>query len=188
LNNTVTTLQSDLNTSRSEHEKSVQELEHLRTQVLKIQQQSAQELAERDNAIRELQVNLEHVQGERGEWEMMAMQEKGLKDELNARIKHLERDIEVLKNEKEVIKAEKEAESESLANLQAVLEEFQAAKESEIREVVEGIQRKLATATSELSEYKERAILAENQLSQIKDEFNKTQQYEREIKEKNLQI
>ncbi|KAG9304960.1 hypothetical protein G9A89_003129 [Geosiphon pyriformis] len=188
LNNSISQLKFDASTHRNENEKLVQELEHMRTQVFKIQQHSAHEIAERDTALKELQIKLERVEGERRDWEMTAMQEKGYKDEMSSHIKHLERDIEILRNEKEILNTEKETESESLSNLQTVLEEFQAAKESEIREAVEGIQRRLAIATSELSEFKERAILAESQLSQIKGEYSKTQQYEREIKEKNLLI
>ncbi|RIA95772.1 hypothetical protein C1645_451563 [Glomus cerebriforme] len=116
------------------------------------------------------------------------MELKSAKDELLSRIKHLEREMDALRHEKEILKAEKNRESESLANLQNVLEEFEAAKQSEIREAVEGIQMRLSTATKELVEFKERALLAENQLTQIKDEIGKTLQYEKEIKEKNLLI
>ncbi|CAG8825215.1 920_t:CDS:2, partial [Dentiscutata erythropus] len=72
-------------------------------------------------------------------------------------------------------------ESESLNNLQNVLEEFEA-------EAVEGIQRRLSTTSKELSEFKERALLAEEQLTQTKEEASRTSLYEKEIKEKNLLI
>ncbi|CAG8759679.1 1262_t:CDS:2, partial [Dentiscutata heterogama] len=50
------------------------------------------------------------------------------------------------------------------------------------------IQRRLSTTSKELAEFKERALLAENQLTQIKEGIGRTAQYEKEIKEKNLLI
>ncbi|CAG8628915.1 3209_t:CDS:2 [Paraglomus brasilianum] len=164
------------------------ELEMSRSHSMKIDQQAAQELIQKDGLIQKLEDDLENVIREKGEWEMVAMQLRGSKDDMITCIKQLEREIEVLQSEKEAIKLEKDAESESLNNLQGVLEEFQAAKESEIREIVEGIERKLSITTTELSEYKERAIRAESELSQVKDEINRVQQYEKDIKEKNLLI
>ncbi|CAI2185732.1 8531_t:CDS:2 [Funneliformis geosporum] len=188
LNNTILKLQGDLSTSLDENERSSQQLESLQSHIFEMQQQSSHEISEKDDIIRDLQHNLDRTEREREEWEVNAMELKSAKDELLIRIKHLEREMDALRLEKENLRAEKNSESESLANLQNVLEEFEAAKQSEIREAVEGIQRRLATATKELAEFKERALLAENQLAQIKEEIGKTSQYEKEIKEKNLLI
>ncbi|CAG8711575.1 12324_t:CDS:2 [Funneliformis caledonium] len=188
LNNTILKLQGDLSTSLDENEKSSQQLESLQSHIFEMQQQASLEISEKDGIIRDLQHNLDRTEREREEWEVNAMELKSAKDELLIRIKHLEREMDALKHEKETLRAEKNSESESLANLQNVLEEFEAAKQSEIREAVEGIQRRLATSTKDLAEFKERALLAENQLTQIKEEIGKTSQYEKEIKEKNLLI
>ncbi|PKY13419.1 hypothetical protein RhiirB3_361711 [Rhizophagus irregularis] len=188
LNNTILQLQANLSTSQDENDKVNHQLESLQSQLFDIQQQSSREIDEKDDIIRDLQYNLDRTGREREEWEVNAMELKSAKDELLSHIKHLEREMDALKHEKEVLIVEKNNESESLANLQNVLEEFEAAKQSEIREAVEGIQMRLTTATKELAEYKERALLAETQLAQIKDEIGKTLQYEKEIKEKNLLI
>jgi len=102
------------------------ELEMSRSHSMKIDQQAAQELIQKDGLIQKLEDDLENVIREKGEWEMVAMQLRGSKDDMITCIKQLEREIEVLQSEKEAIKLEKDAESESLNNLQGVLEEFQA--------------------------------------------------------------
>ncbi|CAG8478830.1 2505_t:CDS:2 [Paraglomus occultum] len=184
----VSELNVELEDVKGQCQTLTRELEMSRSHSMKIDQQAAQELIQKDGIIQKLEDDLENVNREKREWEMVAMQLRGSKDDMIACVKQLEREIEVLQSEKEAIKLEKEAESESLNNLQGVLEEFQAAKESEIREIVEGIERKLSITATELSEYKGRAIRAENELSQVKDEINRVQQYEKDIKEKNLLI
>ncbi|CAG8532491.1 19564_t:CDS:2 [Gigaspora rosea] len=186
--NTISQLQSELSMSRNEHDSMSQRLQTLETHLYEVQHQTSQELSEKDNIIRDLQINLERSEREREDAGVSAMELKSAKDELLSRIKHLEREIETLKYEKEALRVEKNSESESLANLQSVLEEFEAAKQSEIREAIEGIQRRLSTSSKELAEFKERALLAENQLTQIKEGIGRTTQYEKEIKEKNLLI
>ncbi|CAG8500987.1 24401_t:CDS:2 [Racocetra persica] len=186
--NTISQLQSELSLSRNEHDSMTQRLQTLETHLYEVQHQTSQELSEKDNIIRDLQINLDRSEREREDADVSAMELKSAKNELLSRIKHLEREIEALKYEKEVLKVEKNNESESLANLQSVLEEFEAAKQSEIREAIEGIQRRLSTTSKELTEFKERALLAENQLAQIKEGIGRTAQYEKEIKEKNLLI
>ncbi|CAG8472399.1 28628_t:CDS:2 [Gigaspora margarita] len=191
--NTISQLQSELSMSRNEHDSMSQRLQTLETHLYEIQHQTSQELSEKDNIIRDLQINLERSEREREDAGVSAMELKSAKDELLSRIKHLEREIETLKYEKEALRVEKNSESESLANLQSVLEEFEAAKQSEIREAIEGIQRRLSTSSKELAEFKERALLAEvgyyfSMCVKCLEGIGRTTQYEKEIKEKNLLI
>jgi len=106
------------------------ELDMSRSHSMKIDQQAAQELIQKEGLIQKLEDDLENVNREKREWEMVAIQLRGSKDDMITCIKQLEREIEVLQSEKEAIKLEKDAESESLNNLQGVLEEFQAGTKS----------------------------------------------------------
>lgn len=126
LNNTILQLQANLSTSQDENDKVNHQLESLQSQLFDIQQQSSREIDEKDDIIRDLQYNLDRTGREREEWEVNAMELKSAKDELLSHIKHLEREMDALKHEKEVLIVEKNNESESLANLQNVLEEFEA--------------------------------------------------------------
>ncbi|OAD79884.1 hypothetical protein PHYBLDRAFT_121519 [Phycomyces blakesleeanus NRRL 1555(-)] len=83
---------------------------------------------------------------------------------------------------------ENESERASLANLQTVLEEFQATKDAEIRAAVEHIERQLESAKISLAEYQSRAQVAEASLEQYQHDVAKAQRYEQEIKEKGLLI
>lgn len=126
LSNTILQLQANLSTSQDENDKVNHQLESLQSQLFDIQQQSSREIDEKDDIIRDLQYNLDRTGREREEWEVNAMELKSAKDELLSHIKHLEREMDALKHEKEVLIVEKNNESESLANLQNVLEEFEA--------------------------------------------------------------
>nr|CAG8570660.1 6356_t:CDS:2 [Entrophospora candida] len=181
-------LQSEMSVVNEGNQRITSQLETLQSHIFEIQEQSANEINEKDNYIKKLQNDLDRSESEREELEVVAMELKSAKEVSLNRIKHFEMETELLRNEKETLKIEKNNESESLANLQAVLEEFEAAKQSEIKEAVEGMQRRLSTTSKELAEYKDRALLAENQLRQIKQEVGKTTQYEKEIKVKNLLI
>ncbi|CAJ0921300.1 6535_t:CDS:2 [Entrophospora sp. SA101] len=178
-------LSSILSVVNEGNQRITSQLETLQSHIFEIQEQSANEINEKDNYIKKLQNDLDRSESEREELEVVAMELKSAKEVSLNRIKHFEMETELLRNEKETLKIEKNNESESLANLQAVLEEFEAAKQSEIKEAVEGMQRRLSTTSKELAEYKDRALLAENQLRQIKQELMANMlQWSEEQKEK----
>jgi chromosome segregation ATPase len=161
LNNTITQMQAELISADDHSEKTSRELERLRARFRETQEEVGQELLEKDNVIQDLQSRLQREERDREEWEVMAMEEKGAKEQVIAKIRALERELETAKYEREALRIERDRESESLANLQNVLEEFQATKESEIQFAVEGLQKQLTTATTALHEYQLRAQAAE---------------------------
>ncbi|KAF7723609.1 hypothetical protein EC973_001803 [Apophysomyces ossiformis] len=172
----------------TELETTQQELEHLRRDLLTRDEETGQIIAQKERDMSQLQMRLEKVQREREEVEMMAMQMDARRSQLEEQAESTQSELRRLQTRLQEEQEEKESERASLANLQTVLEEFQATKDAEIRAAVEHIERQLEVAKKSWNEYQERARVAEASLEQYQRDVAKAQQYEREIKEKNLLI
>jgi len=122
---TVETLKAEVLTSNEEAERASRELDALRSRAL---QENAQESFLRERELRETQGELERCRIERDEWERTCMQERVVADDAKTMLETLRRDQEL---EREVWHREAgglAVEREKVANLQSVLEDFQAGK------------------------------------------------------------
>ncbi|GAN08240.1 Golgi matrix protein [Mucor ambiguus] len=164
------------------------ELEQSRSDMMLRDQESSQQFESLDQEITQLSHKLENVQQEREEYEAMAMQLDAECNQVREQLKSSQLELSQLKSHMESEKLESESEKASLANLQTVLEEFQATKDAEMQAAVEHIERQLAVAKKSWAEYEERAHIAEAALAKYQQDVGKTQKYEQEIKEKNLLI
>ncbi|KAI0090433.1 hypothetical protein BDY19DRAFT_940146 [Irpex rosettiformis] len=182
---TVETLKSELIASNAESERASLELEAMRSKAF---QENAQEVVVRERELREMQSELEHVRIERDEWEQKALQEHIVADEATSSLELARRDLEIERDARERDAAALLVEREKVNNLQSVLEDFQAAKESEIHEAVKDHESRFLQITQSLAEYKHRAVTAEMQLEESSTNSSKTQQLEKDLKEKNLLI
>ena len=120
---TVETLKSELIASNEEAERASRELETLRSRAL---HDSSQETFLRERELRELQAELEQCRIERDEWEQKALQEHVSADEARTAADSLRRDVEVEREARQRAETALEVEREKCANLQSVLEDFQA--------------------------------------------------------------
>lgn len=164
------------------------ELEQSRSDMMLRDQESSQQIESLDREISQLSSKLENVQQEREEYEAMAMQLDAECSQVREQLESSKLELSQLKSQMESEQIENESEKASLANLQTVLEEFQATKDAEMQAAVEHIERQLAVAKKSWAEYEERAHIAETALSKYQQDVGKTQKYEQEIKEKNLLI
>ncbi|CCL98724.1 uncharacterized protein FIBRA_00729 [Fibroporia radiculosa] len=185
LSSTVETLKSELVASNEEAERASRELEAMRSRAL---QDSAQESYMRERELRETQGELEQCRMERDEWEQKALQAHVGSDEARTTAGNLRREVEVERTAREMALAELQAEREKCSNLQSVLEDFQAAKDHEFNQATSGYESQLQTVTQSLAEYKHRALTAETKLEELSSNSSRTQDLEREVKEKNLLI
>jgi len=83
---------------------------------------------------------------------------------------------------------ELDLEKERSENLQSVLQDFQAAKDHELQQAVKDYESQLLQATQSLAEYKHRALTAELKIEESHINVTRTQDLEKEIKEKHLLI
>ncbi|EPQ52346.1 hypothetical protein GLOTRDRAFT_80624 [Gloeophyllum trabeum ATCC 11539] len=182
---TVETLKSELLTSNEEAEKASRELEAMRSRAL---QETAQETIVRERELRELQSELERCRIEKDEWEHAALHERTFADEARATIETLQRDLEIEREAREREAAQLESEREKANNLQSVLEDFQTAKEHELKQAVKEHEDQFNQLTQSLAEYKHRALTAELQLEESTSNSSRIQNLEKEVKEKELLI
>ncbi|THU80068.1 hypothetical protein K435DRAFT_696481 [Dendrothele bispora CBS 962.96] len=182
---TIETLKEELIVSHEESERSARELDDMRNRAL---QENTQESLIRERELRETQMELERCRLERDEWERTALQEKTLSDDAKTSLETMARDLELEKEARERATIARDNETERANNLQSVLEDFQTAKEHELRQAVKDYDSQLTQVTQSLAEYKSRALTAELSLEESKTNTTRTQELEKEVKEKNLLI
>ncbi|GAB5588912.1 hypothetical protein Unana1_03812 [Umbelopsis nana] len=161
---------------------------HLRKQLEARGQEAAKDIGHLEKELNNLKHRVENLQSEREEWELRAMEESTQRVQLADQLRNVMKDMERAEEEFKAQNEQRESERTSLANLQAVLEEFQISKELEIKSAVERMEHQLETAKKSLAEYQERATVAENELQQFNRDVERSKKYEQEIKEKNLLI
>ncbi|KAF9467971.1 hypothetical protein BDZ94DRAFT_1248210 [Collybia nuda] len=182
---TVDTLKEELLVSHEEAERASNELDTMRSRAL---QENAQESFLRERELRETQTELERCKMERDEWERISLQERAVTDDLKSTVETLNRDLELEQGTREREAVELEAGRERALNLQSVLQDFQSAKDHELRQAVKDHELQLNQVTQSLAEYKHRALTAELQLEDSQTNSSRTHQLEKEVKEKNLLI
>lgn len=122
---TVETLKDELIASNQEAERAAYELDSIRSRVL---EENAQEATLRDRELRETQTELERCRLEREEWERSAMQERALVDDLKSTLDAFKRELELERDVRQEELEQLETEREKAANLQSVLQDFQAGR------------------------------------------------------------
>ncbi|GAA5906113.1 hypothetical protein JCM6882_003563 [Rhodosporidiobolus microsporus] len=182
------TLKSELIQSHADGDALHTEVEQLRLRAFDSERQTSDEAQERELALREAQEDLERVRIERDEWEGEAMRERVRREELVARFAQVEVELAQAKTERENLREERDREQESAANLHAVLEEFQAAKDRELQALLGDLQTQLHDTTKELATYRNRASQAEDRLAAAQNDSEKVLALSKEVKEKNLLI
>ncbi|TRM63634.1 hypothetical protein BD626DRAFT_548013 [Schizophyllum amplum] len=178
---TIEALKEEVVTSNEEASRLSSELSELRTRAL---QENSHESMMRERELRETQMELERCRMERDEWERVALQERVAADEAEGVKREIEREREL----SERLQAELAQEKENEANLQSVLQDFQAAKDHELRQAVKDYESQLMQVTQSLAEYKHRALTAELKLEENEATTSRTQELEKEVKDKTILI
>ncbi|KAF8273443.1 hypothetical protein EI94DRAFT_1769252 [Lactarius quietus] len=163
---TVETLQAEALASNAEAERATRELDALR-------QETSGESLQREQTLREARAELERTRTARDDWEAEAMAQRVRAEETRVALDAT---------------YPRDAEAERANNLQAVLEDFQSAKDHELRQAVSEREAQLIDISQSLAEYKHRALQAELQLEENTTTSSRTQVLEQEVKEKSLLI
>ncbi|CUA68041.1 GRIP domain-containing protein C119,12 [Schizosaccharomyces pombe 972h-] [Rhizoctonia solani] len=195
LSSTVDTLKQELNNSLEDASNLSRELSAFRQRALDTTSSADAELEqmrmEAEHARRDLETTrreLEEERLDREELEREADQERVMAEELKAQLVVLRREVEQaaaqMARESEAIQREKE----KSANLQSVLEDFQLAKDMEIRQALAESESTLQHTIKQLAEFKSRALQAEAELAESTHNSERVDSLEKEVKEKNLLI
>lgn len=146
---------------------------------------------ERDDLTRTLQhlkEELETTSNAMGEWEVIAMEERSVKESLGDKVSELEEQVVVLRQGYESAAQERDSQTTLVDNLQNALREIQDARKRELREMVETTEQQLQYQKKMVQEAEARAKGAEEAKGSLTIELERTAPFEKEVKEKNLLI
>lgn len=146
---------------------------------------------ERDEMARHvshLKEELETTSNAMGEWEVIAMEERSVKESLQDKTSDLEDQIMALRRGYEEAAQERDSQTTLVDNLQNALREIQEARKKELRELVESTDQQLEAQQRLRQEADARASEALTAKETLSTELERTAPFEKEVREKNLLI
>lgn len=173
---------------RAEAQEQARELASLRSRNNLSQQNW---LKERDDMARQLQAlraELETTSGAMGEWEVIALEERSVRESLAEKVTDLEEQLANAREAYDKAAAERDTQSQVVDGLQRALQELQEARKRELRERVESSEQQLQAMKAQVKEADARASEAEAARESLSKELERTAPFEKEVKEKNLLI
>ncbi|KAF6821699.1 golgi matrix protein [Colletotrichum sojae] len=152
------------------------------------QQNWVKEREELMRLVASLKEEVETTTNAMGEWEVIAMEERSVKESLVEKVSELEEQIVSLREGYESASSERDHQSQVIDNLQKALREIQDARKKELREMVETSEEQLQAMKKLVQEADTRAMEAETAKENLTKELERTAPFEKEVKEKNLLI
>ena len=123
-----------------------------------------------------------------GEWEVIAMEERSMKETLHDKISELEEQVLALREGYERAASDRDSQTTLVDNLQNALREIQEARKKELREMVESTEAQIVAYKDAAHNADQRAAEAEAIKKELSQELERTAPFEKEVKEKNLLI
>ncbi|KAG6138286.1 hypothetical protein E4U35_004409 [Claviceps purpurea] len=123
-----------------------------------------------------------------GEWEVLAMEERSIKENLWDKVSDLEEQLATLRRNYEAAAADRDSQSTLVDNLQNALREIQDARKKELRDMVETTESQLQAHKTLVRQAEARARDAEEAKETLTKELERTAPFESEVREKNLLI
>ncbi|KAL6861967.1 golgi matrix protein [Trichoderma novae-zelandiae] len=138
--------------------------------------------------VQHLKEEMENTSNAMGEWEVIAMEERSIKENLNDKVNELEEEIAGLREGFEAATAERDSQATLIDNLQNALREIQDARKKELRDLVETSEAQLQEQRKLVQEAVAKATEAQAAKDELVKELERTAPFEKEVKEKNLLI
>ncbi|KAI1418123.1 hypothetical protein F5Y13DRAFT_35784 [Hypoxylon sp. FL1857] len=138
--------------------------------------------------IQHLREEAEAAKDAMGDWEVLAMEERSIRESLAEKAAALEEQLSTLKESYERVVSERDSQSQAVDRLQRALQEIQEARKKELREMVETSEEQLQALKKLVQEADTRATEAEKVKETLQKELERTAPFEKEVKEKNLLI
>ncbi|KAK1772537.1 putative golgi matrix protein [Phialemonium atrogriseum] len=148
-------------------------------------------LKEKDDMTRQMQHfkgELESTSNAMGEWEVIAMEERSMRESLVDKVADLEEQLATVREAYERAALERDSQSQTIDGLQRALQEIQEARKKELREMVETSEEQLQEMRKRAQDADSRAAEAESAKENLVKELERTAPFEKEVKEKNLLI
>lgn len=164
------------------------ELSSLRNRHNLSQENWVHEREDMMNQIRHLKDEAEAAKDAMGDWEVLAMEEKRMRESLTERVADLDEQYSSQKESYEDAITERDAQSQAVTGLQRALQEVQDARKRELREMVESYEEQLQSLKKLVQDSDTRATEAEASKGALQTELERLAPFEKEVKEKNLLI
>ncbi|KAL9084214.1 MAG: hypothetical protein Q9159_005337 [Coniocarpon cinnabarinum] len=181
-------LEKDLSNLRSEVSEQSKQIETLRGRTNLSQQNWAKErddLVGREASARE---EFEAARQAMQDWEVLAMEERSLREGLSERVAGLEDALSTQRESYERLVSERESQSSTVEEMQRALQDVHDARKEERRELVESAQAQVDSLRGQLSTAEASLKEARETLSTIQGQVDRVSPLEKEVKEKTLQI
>lgn len=173
---------------KTELQDATRELSSLRSRNHLSQHNSLKEKEDMTRQMQHLREEAEAAKDAMGDWEVLAMEERSIRESLTEKAGALEEQAAGLRESYERAAAERDAQAQAVDALQRALQEIQEARRRELRETVETAEEQLQALKRLVAEADARAQAAEAARGALQAELDRTAPFEREVKEKNLLI
>lgn len=135
-----------------------------------------------------LQAEFEQAKEAMHSWEVLAMEERSIRENLGEKVADLEEQLGSLREAYEKASNDRDSQQSAVDGLQRALQEIQTARKQELRELVESSDAQLEALRRSLRDAQQQASDAEKNLHAAQEELERARPFEKEVKEKNLLI
>ncbi|KAF2142611.1 uncharacterized protein K452DRAFT_226641 [Aplosporella prunicola CBS 121167] len=181
-------LSDDLASLRTLNEEQAAEIANLRGRANLSQQnwvKERDELIQREAYARE---EFETAKQAMQDWEVLAMEERSLRENLGDRVTELEEQLSAQREALERAVNDRDTQTSTVDGLQRALRDIQDARKKELREIVENSQSQVDALKTQLAAAEEASASAKSTLEATQKELERALPFEKEVKEKNLLI
>ncbi|CAI7642575.1 unnamed protein product [Penicillium manginii] len=148
-------------------------------------------LKERDELVEQesyLQSEFEQAKEAMHNWEVLAMEERSIRENMGEKVADLEEQLSNLREAYEKAAGDRDSQQSTVDGLQRALQEIQTARKQELRELVESSDSQLEELRRSLREAQQQAGDADKNFQAAQEELERARPFEKEVKEKNLLI
>lgn len=135
-----------------------------------------------------LQSEFEQAKEAMHNWEVLAMEERSIRENMGEKVGDLEEQLSNLRDAYERASSDRDSQQSTVDGLQRALQEIQTARKQELRELVESSDSQLEELRRSLREAQEQASNSDKNLQTAQEELERARPFEKEVKEKNLLI
>ncbi|USP76733.1 hypothetical protein yc1106_04007 [Curvularia clavata] len=181
-------LTEELAKLRQEKEAQASEIETLRSRATLSQQnwiKERDELISREAYARE---EFENAKQAMQDWEVLAMNERSLRENLAEKDAELREQLESLRDEYEKAARDRDTNSQAVEGLQKALQEVQNLRKTELKKSVETYESQINELRKQVQAAESAADAAKAALESTKKDLERALPFEKEVKEKNLLI
>ncbi|KAF1926124.1 uncharacterized protein M421DRAFT_423118 [Didymella exigua CBS 183.55] len=181
-------LSEELAKLRQENETQASEISSLRSRSNLSQQnwvKERDELISREAYARE---EFENAKQAMQDWEVLAMNERSLRESLSEKEAELKEQLEGLKDEYERAARDRDQNNQAVEGLQKALQEVQNLRRSELKKSVETYESQISDLRKQVAAAEDASKAASQSAATAQKELARALPFEKEVKEKNLLI